>query len=159
MPRRPVCVVQLLSFLGAALKLTASAEITVPFHDLDAVNIVWHGHYAKYLEIARDELMNRIGYGHAEMLASGYVWPVVEMKLRYLQPARLRQRLRVCAGIVEYEARLKIAYEIADAASGRRLTRAHTVQVPVRVDTGQMQFSTPAVLREKIAAAAARRER
>jgi acyl-CoA thioester hydrolase len=137
------------------MRLAASAEITVPFHDLDAVNIVWHGHYAKYLEVARDELMNRIGYSHAEMLASGYVWPVVEMRVRYLQAARLRQRLRVRAGIVEYEDRLKIAYEIADAASGRRLTRAHTVQVPVRIDTGEMLFSTPPVLREKIAAALA----
>lgn len=138
------------------MKLAADAEITVPFHDLDPVNIVWHGHYAKYLEVARDELMNRIGYSHAEMLASGYVWPVVEMKLRYLQPARLRQRLRVRAAVVEYEDRLKIAYEIFDAASGRRLTRAYTVQVPVRTDTGELLFSTPPALREKIAAALGR---
>lgn len=137
------------------MRLAASAEITVPFHDLDPVNVVWHGHYAKYLEIARDELMDRIGYGHAEMLASGYVWPVVEMRVRYLQAARLRQRLRVRAAIVDYEARLKIAYEVSDAATGRRLTRAHTVQVAVRIDTGEMLFSTPAVLRERIAAALA----
>ncbi|HXF47224.1 MAG TPA: thioesterase family protein [Burkholderiaceae bacterium] len=137
------------------MKLAADAEITVPFHDLDPVNIVWHGHYAKYLEVARDELMNRIGYSHAEMLASGYVWPVVEMRLRYLQPARLRQRLRVRASIVEYDDRLKIAYEVFDAASGRRLTRAYTVQVPVRADTGELLFATPPVLREKIAAALA----
>jgi acyl-CoA thioester hydrolase len=137
------------------MRLAASAEITVPFHDLDPVNVVWHGHYAKYLEIARDELMDRIGYGHAEMLASGYVWPVVEMRVRYLQAARLRQRLRVRAAIVDYEARLKIAYEVSDAATGRRLTRAHTVQVAVRIDTGEMLFATPAVLRERIAAALA----
>lgn len=135
--------------------LTTSAEITVPFHDLDPVDIVWHGHYVKYLEVARDELMHRIGYSHAEMLASGFVWPVVEMKLRYLQAARLRQKLRVRASILEYEERLKIVYDISDALSGRRLTRAHTVQVAVRTDTGELQFRTPAVLREKIAAAAA----
>jgi acyl-CoA thioester hydrolase len=133
--------------------LTASVEIVVPFHDLDPVEIVWHGHYAKYLEIARDELMNRIGYGHAEMRTSGFVWPVVEMKLRYLQPARLRQTLRVRASIAEYEQRLKIVYEIRDAANGRRLTRAHTIQVAVRADTGEMLFQSPLVLREKIAAA------
>jgi len=134
--------------------LSASAEIVVPFHDLDPVDIVWHGNYVKYLEVARDELMNRIGYSHAEMRASGFTWPVVEMKLRYLQAARLRQKLRVRASISEYEQRLKITYEISDAASGRRLTRAHTVQVAVRADTGEMLFRTPPVLREKIAAAA-----
>jgi acyl-CoA thioester hydrolase len=133
--------------------LTASTEIVVPFHDLDPVDIVWHGHYVKYLEVARDELMNRIGYSHDAMLASGFVWPVVEVKLRYLQAARLRQKLRVRASISEYEHRLKIVYDISDVASGRRLTRAHTVQVAVRVDTGEMLFQTPPVLREKIAAA------
>jgi len=134
--------------------LSASAEIVVPFHDLDPVDIVWHGNYVKYLEVARDELMNRIGYSYAEMRASGFTWPVVEMKLRYLQAARLRQKLRVRASISEYEQRLKIVYEISDAASGRRLTRAHTVQVAVRAETGEMLFQTPPVLREKIAAAA-----
>jgi acyl-CoA thioester hydrolase len=133
--------------------LTASAEIVVPFHDLDPVEIVWHGHYVKYLEVARDQLMNRIDYSHDAMRASGFIWPVIEMKLRYLQPARLRQTLRIRASILEYEDRLKIVYDISDAANGRRLTRAHTVQVPVRIDTGEMLFQTPPVLREKIAAA------
>jgi acyl-CoA thioester hydrolase len=137
------------------VKLSASTEITVPFHDLDPVNIVWHGNYVKYLEVARDALMQRIGYTHDDMLASGFVWPVVEMKVRYLQAARLRQRLRVQATISEFVDRLKIVYEISDAANGRRLTRAHTVQVPVRADTGEMLFRTPPVLRQKIAAAQA----
>ena len=136
--------------------LTTSAEIVVPFHDLDPVEIVWHGNYVKYLEVARDELMNRIDYSHDAMRASGYVWPVIEIKLRYLQAARLRQKLRVRASITEYEDRLKIVYDISDAENGRRLTRAHTVQVAVRIDTGEMLFQTPAVLREKIAAATAK---
>ncbi len=131
---------------------SATVELVVPFHDLDPVEIVWHGNYAKYLELARDELMHRLGYSHDAMRASGFVWPVVEMKLRYLQAARLRQALRVRATITEYDYRLKIVYDISDVASGRRLTRAHTVQVPVRIDTGEMLFETPRVLREKIAA-------
>ena len=134
--------------------LSATAEIVVPFHDLDPVEIVWHGNYVKYLEVARDELMDHIGYSHATMRASGYVWPVVEMKLRYLQAAHLRQKLRVRASIADYAYRLKILSDISDAAPGRRLTRAHTVQVAVRIDTGEMLFETPQVLRDKIAAAA-----
>jgi acyl-CoA thioester hydrolase len=128
-------------------RLCASIEIVVPFHDLDPVRIVWHGHYAKYLELARDALMRRVGYSHAEMMASGYAWPVVEMKLRYLQPARLGDRLRVTATLIEHDPRLKINYDIADARSGRRLTRAHTVQVPVTVD-GKLLYTIPDVFRE-----------
>lgn len=128
-------------------RLSASIDIEVPFHDLDPVQIVWHGHYAKYLELARDALMRRVGYSHAEMMATGYAWPVVEMRLRYVQPARLGDRLRVTATLLEHEPRLKIAYEIADAVSGRRLTRAHTVQVPISMPDGKLQYAIPEVFR------------
>jgi acyl-CoA thioester hydrolase len=75
------------------------------------------------------------------------------MKLRYLQPARLGQRLRVTATIVEHEARLKIVYEIRDADGGRRLTRASTVQVPVQMPEGRLLYAAPAALRARLAAA------
>ena len=78
-------------------RLGHSVEIEVTFHDLDPLRIVWYGHYAKYLELARDALLRRIGYSHAEMLVTGYAWPVVELRLRYVQPARLGERLRVTA--------------------------------------------------------------
>jgi acyl-CoA thioester hydrolase len=128
-------------------RLSESVEIVVPFHDLDPVNIVWHGHYAKYMEIAREALMRGVGFSHAEMMATGYAWPVVEMKLRYVQPARLGQRLRVTATLLEYDPRLKITYEIADATTGRKLTRATTVQVPVKMPEGKLLYEIPEVFR------------
>ena len=30
--------------------LSASATVEVPFHDVDAMNVCWHGHYLKYFE-------------------------------------------------------------------------------------------------------------
>jgi acyl-CoA thioester hydrolase len=136
-------------------RLTASIEFVVPFHDLDSANIVWHGHYAKYLELARDALMRRLRYSHDEMRASGYLWPVVELKVRYLQPARLGQNLRATATLIECEQRLKISYEIFELASGRRLTRAHTVQVPVKMPEGELLFDAPQVFRDRLAQALA----
>ena len=32
-------------------------EIEVPFFDLDPMNVVWHGNYVKYTEIARCKLL------------------------------------------------------------------------------------------------------
>ena len=128
-------------------RLAASVDIEVPFHDLDPLHVVWHGRYAEYLELARDALMRRVGYSHTEMMQTGYAWPVVELKLRYVQPARLGDRLRVTATLLEYDPRLKVAYEIADMRSGRRLTRAHTVQVPVTMPEGKLLYTIPDVFR------------
>jgi acyl-CoA thioester hydrolase len=132
----------------------AESETQVQFYDLDPMEVVWHGHYVKYLEIARGALLDSIDYNYAQMKASGYFWPVIDLRLRYIAPVVFRQRLKLRAEIVEWENRLKISYLISDAASGRRLSRASTAQVAVEIATGEMCFVSPRVLWEKLGVAA-----
>ncbi|ARP81168.1 thioesterase [Bordetella genomosp. 8] len=124
--------------------------VTVPFFDVDSMNVVWHGHYVKYLEQARCDLLDAIGYGYDAMFASGYAWPVVDLQLRYMNPAIFGQRVIVRAELVEWENRLKIHYLITDAEHGTRLTRASSVQVAVRMDTREMQLVSPAPLLDAV---------
>ncbi|MEP6897472.1 MAG: acyl-CoA thioesterase [Rhodanobacter sp.] len=125
-------------------------EVTVPFFDVDSMNVVWHGHYVKYLEIARCALLERVGHTYAQMRDTGYVWPVIDLQLRYVQAARFGQQLRVRAELVEWRNRLKIHYLISDAESGQRLTRASTVQVAVTLADGVMQLASPQVMIDAI---------
>ncbi|MDA9090588.1 acyl-CoA thioesterase [Porticoccaceae bacterium] len=128
----------------------ASVEIEIPFHDVDSVNIVWHGHYAKYLEIARCRLLESFDYNYPQMRDSGYVWPVIDIRLRYVAPARFQQLIRVDARLDEWEHRLKISYVIYDALSGKRITKGYSVQVAVDADTGEMQLVSPNILYQKL---------
>ncbi len=129
---------------------SAEAEIQVQFFDLDPMQVVWHGHYVKYLEVARCALLDAIDYNYTQMKASGYAWPVIDMRLRYIDAATFGQRLKLRADIVEWENRLKIDYLITDAASGRRLLRGSTTQVAVDMITREMCFVSPAVLFQKL---------
>jgi acyl-CoA thioester hydrolase len=129
---------------------SAEAEIQVQFFDLDPMEVVWHGHYVKYLEVARCALLDTIDYNYAQMKASGYAWPVIDMQLRYIDSATFGQRLKLRAEIVEWENRLKIGYLVTDAGSGRRLLRASTTQVAVDMATREMCFVSPAVLFQKL---------
>jgi acyl-CoA thioester hydrolase len=129
---------------------SAEAEIQVQFFDLDPMEVVWHGHYVKYLEVARCALLDAIDYNYTQMKASGYAWPVIDMRLRYIDSATFGQRLKLRAEIVEWENRLKIDYLITDVASGRRLLRGSTTQVAVDMVTREMCFVSPAVLFQKL---------
>ena len=131
-------------------RIFAEIETQVQFYDLDPMEIVWHGNYAKYLELARCALLDKIDYNYTQMKASGYAWPIIDLHLRYAGPARFMQRLKVRATIVEWQNRLKIDYLITDAASGKRLNRASTTQVAVDIATGEMCFVSPSVLFEKL---------
>ena len=119
-------------------------EIEVPFFDVDVMQIVWHGHYVKYLEIARCAFLDEVGYNYTVMLKHGHAWPVVKLDLKYVRPARFGQKIRVEMAVTEYESCLRIDYILRDAESGTKLTQAHTTQVAQRLDNGEMQFQTPA---------------
>ena len=127
-------------------------DILVPFHDVDSMRVVWHGHYVKYLEIARCEFLDSLGYSYAAMEETGYAWPVIDMRLKYVKPLHFGQRVRVRCTLREWEYRLKLDYLISDVKSGERLTKAYTIQVAVDQQTGEMCFESPAVLRERLEA-------
>lgn len=130
--------------------LSTEITLTPAFHDLDPMQIVWHGHYVKYLELARCALLAKFGYDYPQMQASGYAWPVVDMRLKYVAPASYGQALLIRAEITEWENRLRIDYLIRDAVSGHRLNKAHTIQVAVEIASQQMQYVCPPVLWERL---------
>ncbi|MDZ7903086.1 MAG: acyl-CoA thioesterase [Rheinheimera sp.] len=129
---------------------SATIKLTVPFFDIDAMHIVWHGHYVKYLELARCALLETFDYDYPQMKESGYMWPIVDMQLKYRKSATLGSQIEVIATLVEWENRIKISYRIIDVASGAVLTKASTIQVAVSIATGEMCFESPEVLFQKL---------
>ena len=136
--------------MSAGPNLSHSIEVVPAFYDIDVMEIVWHGHYVKYLELARSALLQKFGYDYPQMRDSGYAWPIVEMKLKYVRSAVFGQPLKVASRIIEWENRLRIDDLITDAASGRKLTSAQTTQVAVEIKTGEMCFVCPPVLWERL---------
>lgn len=130
--------------------LSAEVRLKVPFFDVDPMNIVWHGHYLKYFELARCELLDKLDFGYHEMARTGYAWPVIDVHLRYVKSATLGQEIVCKATLVEYENRLKIAYEIICASTCVRLTKGHSIQVAVSLQDKEMQFVSPPVLFQKL---------
>jgi acyl-CoA thioester hydrolase len=131
-------------------ELVGEIELAPAFHDCDPMNVVWHGNYFKYFEIARCALLKRYDYDYPQMLESGYLWPVVDARVKYVRPLLFGQALRVRSRIVEWENRLKIEYEIVDAESGQVLTRAMTIQVAVDAASKEMLYQCPRVLWQRL---------
>lgn len=131
-----------------AIKPTHEIELSPAFYDIDSMEVVYHGHYVKYLEQARSALLDKYGYGYKEMKDSGYLWPIVDMRLKYVRPATLGQRLRVKATVTEWENRLRIEYVMRDASSGEKINTAYTIQVALNAVTREMCFVCPPVLAE-----------
>ncbi|PIE45712.1 MAG: 4-hydroxybenzoyl-CoA thioesterase [Gammaproteobacteria bacterium] len=130
--------------------ITINYPLRVPFYDIDAMHIVWHGHYVKYFEDARCTLLDSIGYNYMDMEKSGYGWPVIDLRIQYVRPLKFGQEIIIKAALKDIEYGLHIGYNIVDKNSGQRLTKGYSKQIAVALDSGEMLLCSPDVLYEKI---------
>lgn len=130
--------------------LRTSFVMEVPFYDVDAYRIVWHGNYPKYFEVARCQLLEEIGYPYEKMEQSGYFFPVIDLHTRYVKPIQFKQTINVSATLKDWENKLVIDYLITDSHTGERLTKGRTQQVAVLMPDNITQFQSPPELIQHI---------
>jgi acyl-CoA thioester hydrolase len=132
--------------------ITASVPIKIQFYHLDPMKVVWHGNYMQFFEEARCSLLDKINYNYPQMIESGFLWPIVDMRIKYISPLQFAQSILVTATITEFENRLKIKYLITDHKTEKKLTEGFTIQVAVDAVTEEMCFETPAAFQLKVKA-------
>jgi len=132
-------------------RLVIEHPVHVPFYDVDSMEVVWHGNYLKYFEEARCALLNHIDYNYEAMRDSGFAWPVVDVRIKYIKPLRFNQHVIVHVELTEWENRLRLDYEILDSKTREKLTTAYSIQVAVDMKQQELQFVLPDIFRQKIA--------
>ena len=130
--------------------LSASFEMQVPFFDVDSYRIVWHGNYPKYFEIARCKLLDMIEYPYSVMEESGYFFPVIDLKTKYIKPLIFEQNVKVTAELKAWKNKLIIDYLIQDIDSNEIVTKAQTTQVAVLMPEKITQFQSPQLLIDNV---------
>jgi acyl-CoA thioester hydrolase len=123
-------------------------DLEVPFHDVDALHVAWHGHYFKYFELARTALQRAHRLDVSDLRALSTAWFVVDTRTRHVSPLRYGEKFRVWAWFFEDDPRIGIAYEIRSLDGNRRVARARTVLVSTTKD-GEMLFETPKEIRDR----------
>ena len=136
-----------------------SVEVEVPFHDVDSMRIVWHGHYYKYFEQARTVLFRSCRIDVADLVAMQLALVVVDSGCRYVAPLRYGDRIRVLAWFRDVTHRLHVGYEVVNLSTGVLSARAHTVLVSTSPQ-GDVLYRTPDSILERVdpGAELARRE-
>lgn len=124
-------------------------EGEVPFHDVDPLLIVWHGHYFKYFEIARTALFRRHRIDGTDLLELGYRFVVGHSECRHIAPLTYGDRFETRAWFLDIEHRVHVAYEVTRAEDARRVARARTELVTTDADGGLL-LETPAVILDRI---------
>lgn len=119
-----------------------SVDFEVPFHDVDALRIVWHGHYYKYMELGRTALLRACGLDALEIGEGRHHLLLVDARCRYTSPLRYGDRGRVSAWFSALTPRLVVSYRIRNLTLDRSSARARTELVLVDAE-GRMLPETP----------------
>lgn len=87
--------------------------IKIRYAETDKMGIVYHGNYALYLEDARTDFLNQVGYPYSIMEEQGYLSPVVEMQVKYGKPFQYGDTIIIRTRVIENKAsKTTYAYEL-----------------------------------------------
>ncbi|HAC32676.1 MAG TPA: acyl-CoA thioesterase [Treponema sp.] len=130
--------------------LENTVEFKIDFFEVDSMRIVWHGNYINYFERARCAFLDKIGYNYIAMEESGYIFPVTEVKCKYVKSLHFGDICRAKAILVEYENMIKFNFELYNAKTGELTTKGSVSQMCIDAKTGETQFVCPQIWRDKV---------
>lgn len=100
------------SHLENVLMVKDEITVRVRYAETDRMGYVYYGNYATYFEVARVELLRKLGINYVDLEDSGIALPVAEMTVKYLKPAFYDQLLTVRTTVTEAQGvRIKFSHD------------------------------------------------
>ena len=85
----------------------------VNYYETDKMGVTHHANYIHWMEEARIDFLDQIGWGYAKLEDIGVVSPVIALTCEYKSPTTFNDRVDVTVAVREYRGpRLVVAYEM-----------------------------------------------
>jgi acyl-CoA thioester hydrolase len=111
-------------------ELKSTIEFPVRFSEVDSMQVVWHGHYVKYMEEGREDFGRKYGINYMLIKANGYMAPVVKLVCDFKKALSYDDNVIVETTFADTEA-AKIIYrfKIYRASDNALMATGESVQV------------------------------
>jgi acyl-CoA thioester hydrolase len=134
-----------------AQPVSTSVRLKVPYYDVDMMQIVWHGHYLKYFDVARQALFRERGVDlHRYMEEKGYAFPIVRCIIKHISPLRFDDEFVCTAVLKEATVKIVLDFEIKLISNYKVCTRGRSEQVALRVPEMEMAFLIPEEIKKAL---------
>ena len=91
----------------------------VRYYETDKMGITHHSNYIRWMEEARIDFLEYIGYSYAQLERDGIISPVIGVECQYKHPTTFDDEVKIAVGVDEFKGvRLVIAYSMTNAATG-----------------------------------------
>ncbi len=104
-------------------------EHRIYYYDTDKMNVVYHGNYLKWLDIARTEFF-RDTLPYSELEETGIMLPVKTLNIEYINSVKYDELIKIKIKLLELsKIKIKFLYEIYDENLENLKARAETTNV------------------------------
>ena len=128
----------------------SSTQIRVRYAETDQMNIVYHGNYAQYFEVARVESLRNLGISYKSIEEMGIMLPVVELNIKYLRPAKYDDLLTIKTMIKELPTDHRIQFDQEVYNEEEKLLTIGVVKLYFMDKDFSKRAEMPPFLREKL---------
>lgn len=85
----------------------------VQYYETDKMGITHHSNYIRWMEEARVDYLDRMGYGFDKLEEEGIVAPVVSLSCDYKKPSTFADEIAIDIKVVGYKGvKLRLKYEM-----------------------------------------------
>ena len=124
--------------------LTSEYEFKVKFNEVDALGIVWHGHYIRYFEDGREAFGEKHGLTYMDIYHKGYTAPLVNIHCDYKKSLVYGDSVLVETTFIDNPAaKLVFNYKIYRASNRELIAAGSSIQVFLNSTTKQLQLIAP----------------
>ncbi|MDZ7695576.1 MAG: thioesterase family protein [Deltaproteobacteria bacterium] len=126
-------------------------KLTVPFHDLDPMNMVWHGNYLKYFDVARLGLFDQCGIDLFDYYnQTNYLFPIIKTTTKHVISLRHRDEFICRATVIEARSKIVMGFEIRRVGRPEICAKGRSEQVAVKYPEIEMSFEIPDDIRKAL---------
>lgn len=88
----------------------------VQYYETDKMGITHHSNYIRWMEEARIDYLDKLGYGFEKLEASGIVSPVLSVNGNYRKSTTFSDVINIETKVIEFNGvKLKLAYEMKNS--------------------------------------------
>jgi acyl-CoA thioester hydrolase len=129
--------------------LTSETKIRVRYGETDQMGYVYYGNYPLYYEVARTDMIRKIGWTYKEMEKNGIMMPVLTLNVKYIRPAYYDDELTIKVSVKNLpKIRMDFEYEVYNS-DNELINKGDTTLVFVDMKTGK-PTEPPQNFQEKI---------
>jgi len=119
-------------------------KMTVPFYDLDPMQIVWHGNYFKYFDTARNGLFEYLGIKLYDLYTKGkYAFPLIRTSTKHIYPLRFQDEFICRATLGNVDIKIETDFEIRLVKDNTLCVKGKSEQVVLKLPEMETMLKLP----------------